>query len=191
MLVREGDPEGNPWQVSFLRMLDMANDSGLFRSREDLEAAGARLEGNVFERDGERWLPLYEAKMIHQFDHRFGTYEGQTQAQANQGKLPEFDDAQHADPNLVVLPRYWVAESEVASRLEGRWDRGWLLGWRDICRTSDARTVISAIVPAHRRWAQAAAVALASPGVRACRVGHPLSLRVRLRRPPEDRRNLT
>ena len=44
-------------------------------------------------------LPLYEAKMIHQFDHRFGTYEAQSQAQANQGKLPELDHVAHADPN--------------------------------------------------------------------------------------------
>ena len=37
--------------------------------------------------------------MVHHFDHRFGTYEGQTESQANQGKLPELDEAQHADPD--------------------------------------------------------------------------------------------
>lgn len=38
---------------------------------------------------------MYEAKMIYQFDHRFGTYERQTQAQANQGKLPELNEQEH------------------------------------------------------------------------------------------------
>ena len=29
--------------------------------------------------------------MIHHFDHRYGTYEGQTEAQANMGTLPAPD----------------------------------------------------------------------------------------------------
>ena len=32
VLVREGQPGGNPWGISFLRMFDMANDSQLFRN---------------------------------------------------------------------------------------------------------------------------------------------------------------
>jgi hypothetical protein len=65
---------GNPWGVAFLRMFDMSNDSHLFRTRAELAGAGFRLVGNVFVRGKERYLPLYEAKMVHQFDHRFGDY---------------------------------------------------------------------------------------------------------------------
>ena len=54
-------------------------------------------------------LPLYEAKMIHHFDHRFGTYEGQTEAQANMGTLPRLTREQHDDPDYARLPRYWAA----------------------------------------------------------------------------------
>jgi SOS-response transcriptional repressor LexA len=107
---------GNPWGVDFLAMFHMANDSGLFRIAEQLKANEWELRGNVFHRGSVRCLPLYEAKMIHHFDHRFGTYEGQTDAQANQGKLPELDDAQHADPRMVNLPNYWVPEEEVWAR---------------------------------------------------------------------------
>ena len=78
----------NPWGISFMRMLDMANDSHLFAN-----APGP----------GRR--PLVEAKMIHQFDHRFGTYAGQTEAGERQGKLPELDAAAHADPVLFTQPR--------------------------------------------------------------------------------------
>ena len=147
VLWRENDPDGNPWGLRFLSMFHMANDSGRFRRRAELAAAGWRLDGDRFERDGRAMLPLYEAKMVHQFDHRFGTYEGQSQAQANQGKLPELDDAARADPGRLTLPRYWVHQDEVAERLDDRWDRGWLLGWRDITRASDARTVVTCILP--------------------------------------------
>ena len=92
----------------------MANDSHLFRTHEQLEADGWILKGNIFFKDGEIYLPLYEGKMISHFDNRFGTYEGQTQAQANQGKLPELTEQQHANPFLFSMPRYWIHESMYA-----------------------------------------------------------------------------
>lgn len=148
VLWREDDEaNGNPWSIRFMAMLHMANDSGLFKSRAELEASGLVLRGNRFTGKSAEWLPLIEAKMVHHFDHRFGTYEGQSEGQENQGKLPEFDEAAHADPERFTLPYYWVESGEVAARLEGAWQRGWLLGWRDICRSTDQRTLIASVVP--------------------------------------------
>lgn len=57
-------------------------------------------------------------------------------------------EAEKTDPNFEPLPRYWVPEAEVEARLRAKgWTRGWLLGWRDICRSTDERTVIAAPVP--------------------------------------------
>ena len=147
VLWREDDPDGNPWGLRFLSMFHMANDSGLFRTRAELASAGWRLDAGRFEQDGAIMVPLYEAKMFHQFDHRFGSYEAQSEAQANQGKLPELDHAAHADAGRITLSRYWVHENEVAARLDDIWDRHWMLGWRNIARASDMRTVIACIIP--------------------------------------------
>jgi hypothetical protein len=138
VLLREGDPDGNPWGIRFLRMFDMSNDSHLFRTREQLGADGATLEGNVFARGDVRWLPLYEAKMLHLYDHRWATYEGTD--------TRDVTVAEKSDPDFLALPRYWVREQEVDTQLAG-WDRDWLLGWRDICRSTDERTSISAVYP--------------------------------------------
>src|SRR5690606_31754447 len=73
VLIKEGPPEENPWGIRFTTMFHMSNDSHLFRTREELEAEGWQLEGNVFVRGDERYLPLYEAKMLHQFDHRWAS----------------------------------------------------------------------------------------------------------------------
>jgi hypothetical protein len=130
-----------------MAMLHMANDSGLFRSRAELEAKGNRLEGNIFTGPSGNHVPLIEAKMLSTFDHRFGTYEGATQAHFNKGFLPRLTDEDHADPRKVLLPDMWVAESEVDEALGDRWTRAWFLGWRDICRRTDVRTVIPALIP--------------------------------------------
>ena len=147
VLWQENDPDGNPWGLRFQSMFHMANDSGHFRTRAELAAAGWRDVEDRFELDGKAVLPLYEAKMVHQFDHRFGTYEGQSEAQANQGKLPELDDDAHANAKRVTLPRYWVHEDEIAKRLDDAWDRSWLIGWRDITGATVIRTAIASVLP--------------------------------------------
>jgi hypothetical protein len=144
----ETKPDGNPWGLSFMAMFHMANDSGLFRTRTEMEAAGQTLTGNTWDGPLGKFLPLIEAKMVNHFDHRFSTYEDATQAQLNVGALPRLDAAAHADPHRFTQPDYWVAEPEVTARLAGRTDRKWLLGWRDICRNTDQRTVIASVVPA-------------------------------------------
>jgi len=90
----------------------------------------------------ERMLPLYEAKMIHQFDHRWATYE-------RDGLVRDVTLEEKQDPDFVAMPRYWVRESVVRDQLDGRWDGASLLGWRRIARSTDERTFISAVLPTH------------------------------------------
>jgi hypothetical protein len=85
--------------------------------------------------------------MIHHFDHRFGTYEGQTQAQANMGTLLRLTPYEKGKPFCVALPYYWVAETEVNDKLQERWNKGWLLGWRGITHSGNERTTIAALFP--------------------------------------------
>ncbi|MBT2534611.1 DNA methyltransferase [Arthrobacter sp. ISL-69] len=144
VLINENDPiNGNPWGVSFMRMFDMANDSNLFHTREQLESDDWTLKGNVFVRGlntkPAKMLPLYEAKMIHQFDHRWATYRST--------EVRDFSEAEKIDATTLAVPKYWLEASEVNDKLQGKWDRKWLMGWRDIARATDVRTVISAVFP--------------------------------------------
>ncbi|MFD4015347.1 Eco57I restriction-modification methylase domain-containing protein [Streptomyces sindenensis] len=158
VLWKEGLPNGNPWGMAFQMMYHMSHDSSLLHLREELEAAGWSLKGNVFSRNGKRMLPLYEAKMLHHYDHRWATYDsgGDTRPLA----IEEKDNC-----DALALTRYWVSEEETAS---GKFDKngeeipvpgvrkrlaskGWphdlLLGWRDICRATDERSMIASLLP--------------------------------------------
>lgn len=145
VLIRDDDPDGNPWGLSFMRMFDMANDSGLFHQPDSF--ADTTFNGWSYDQDGTEYVPLYEAKMLGHFDHRFSTYRGATQAQLNKGTLPRLTDEQHDDPNLEPLARYWVKRSEVDAALNGRWDREWLMGWRDVTKAGQLRTFIPSVLP--------------------------------------------
>ena len=76
VLWHERRESGNPWGITPKNLFNMTDDSDIFHSQEDLEADGGELQGNVFVRGNERMLPLYEAKMVHHFDHRWNTYYG-------------------------------------------------------------------------------------------------------------------
>jgi hypothetical protein len=159
--------DGNSWGITFhTRIWHMAEDSQWFRTGAQLHEAGfirersdwiplsRSLRGGssaALQRGAddeampgagrERYVPLYEAKMIHQFDHRWATYDG---ADSRDATLVE-----KANPDFEPTPRYWVPQREVANRLAGMgWTRGWLMGWRDIARATDERTLISDAIPA-------------------------------------------
>ncbi|MFV8230242.1 Eco57I restriction-modification methylase domain-containing protein [Mycolicibacterium fortuitum] len=146
VLIRDDDPDGNPWGLSFARLFDMANDSGLFHTADDL--ADAKFDGWSYTRGNKEYVPLYEAKMLSHFDHRYATYRGATQAQLNKGTLPRLTGVQHDDPTLEPIARFWVDRSELTAKLEARWDRRWLLGWRDITNASNERTFVPSVLPA-------------------------------------------
>jgi len=69
---RSSGAEAKAWPVKYLRMFDMTNDSGLFRTRQELEEQeGAYpVGGNRFRGAAGDWVPLYEGKMVQAFDHR-------------------------------------------------------------------------------------------------------------------------
>lgn len=119
---RKNHPEGdkNPWNISFQLMFMMNTDSGLFRGSEELERIGFSRSRTDWEHsDGRRYVPLYEAKMIHHYDHRWATYEGEDEEQGIRDVILE----EKQEPSFDPTPRYWVPEDEVdmrASRVPAR-----------------------------------------------------------------------
>ena len=124
VLIDENHVDGNTWGINFMAMMHMSNDSHLFA---DAPSPGL--------------LPLYEAKLIHQFDHRWASY-------TPDGASPNVSEAEKADPTFRVTPRYWVSSDEVEKRLIDKgWRSPWLMGWRDITNATNERTVIASVVP--------------------------------------------
>lgn len=134
---------GNPWGITFRQgLFNMASDSGLFRTAAQLTADGAQRDGpNWIGRDQLAWVPLYEAKMVHQFDHRWATYED------NGTDSRDMTDTEKRDPFNFSQPRYWIKDSDKESALAGRQARQWLMGWRDITNATNERTVIAGVIP--------------------------------------------
>jgi hypothetical protein len=148
VLLSKDGPTGNPWNIRFMQgLFNMTSDSHLFR-----DAPGNAL------------LPLYEAKLIHQFDHRYATYD-------SEGDTRDTTPQEKADAAFRVRPRYWVEEAQMLNSLvpptkeeqEALADGSlqpaelqrrqreraprWLLGFRDITNATNERTAIFSVLP--------------------------------------------
>ncbi len=123
VILRE-EGHSNVWEIKTRPgLFHMSNHSHLFQN-EVSEAAPQK--------------PLYEAKMIHQFDHRWADYV--------RGDAADITSQEKSRADYFVVPRYWVETQEVTSRLPEKPE--WILGVRDICRNTDERTTITSIMPA-------------------------------------------
>ncbi len=129
-------------------MFHMSNDSDCFRTREELEQSGYRLEGNTFCAGNEKWLPLYEAKLFHQFDHRPGTFEGIPVADRFKMKAAVRETASQdlENPDYYPIPRYWVKQEHVEVITDAKYR--WLLVYRAMTNVmTNSRNVVFSVIP--------------------------------------------
>ena len=125
VLWNETAENGNPWGISFRTLFHMSNDSALFLTTP-----------------GEDCLPLYEAKMIHQFDHRWAS----ALLDDTVAELATLDEKRN--PAFEVKPRYWVEARHVIEKFDGAPPR-YLIGWRDVTNAATLRSVIASVVPVY------------------------------------------
>ena len=117
---REG---GNPWGLKFKTLFHMSNDSDIFETQP---------------REGT--LPLYEAKLVHQFDHRWATFTGIGE------ESREFLSEEKSDAYREVLPRYWVDQMHLQNRFEGSLP-SYLMGWRNVTNAIAIRSTVVSVIP--------------------------------------------
>ena len=147
VLINENDPvNGNPWGIKFMRMFDMSNDSHLFHTRDELEADGWTLNGNVFERslDGviTRMLPLYQGMMATTYNHRSADVVKSATATKRQNQPRYLTESELRDRGRVVQPMYWVNERDLPPQLPD-----WLLGFSNISSPTNERSMVAYALP--------------------------------------------
>jgi hypothetical protein len=130
------------WPVRYFTMFHMTSKSEKFCTGEELESLGAyRVAGQRWEKGNQRWLPLYEGKMISIYNHRHAGVRSNPNNISGQGVAVHSTMEQLSDPTFVPIPRYWVEEKDID------YDYSYGLGFNDVCNTNIQRSLISAIVP--------------------------------------------
>jgi len=132
--------------VRHVALAHMTNDSGHFWTREQLEEYGAYpIELNRWRKGEEMWLPLYQGRTIHYFDHRYNSVGFKPDNLHNPYVNDPVTVEQHRNPQFYSRPRYWVRDEFVRQKFPEQ--PGYAIGFRLITRTTDERTLISTVAP--------------------------------------------
>ncbi len=144
LIDRSSGEDEKVWDVTYRQNLNMTSDSEHFRTRIELEEVeGAyQIEQNHWESPKGRWIPLFQARMIHQYDHRFS---GVTRLDGNLSSMMGSERSTieaKSDPSFSPSPEYWVlaSKTEIAQPMP-------YLCFRDIARATDVRTMIACFAP--------------------------------------------
>jgi SOS-response transcriptional repressor LexA len=118
------------WNASIERMFSLSDPGDKFKKKFQYD----QLPGS----EKKDWVRLYCGKAIHQYDHRFASFRDSAweKVLANE----------HNDSGFDIDTEYFVRASELESRVQKKGMK-WLIGYRDICRATDARTVIASYLP--------------------------------------------
>jgi hypothetical protein len=134
-----GSPSSQSWNVAFRREMDMTNDSRFFVPRLQAESEGAELTRNgkwLHPVRGEM-LPLYEGRMVHQYDAAAKDYV------SGHGRSAVW---QIPDPEKKAISPHYLVSVAIAEH------RGIVLAPRaafcDVTGHANERTVLAALVPA-------------------------------------------
>ena len=128
------------WVVQYASVFHMSGSSGQFRTAAQLEADGHYpVEGGRWRKGSAEWLPLYEGKVVQAFNHRAASIRRE---EANLHRVAQpvpVELEQLADPAWVPTMQFYVP---FASELDQ-----WAVAVKDVTSVTNARTVISALIP--------------------------------------------
>jgi hypothetical protein len=131
VLIREDDPDGNPWNVFYLRLVHYDDHAEMLQASPE----------------GDKSKSVYESKMMHQFNHRWADWR-ESRIPVGQESATDLTESELVDKSYFSRPRYWMNEEQfqtIISKYE--YPLNWLLGYRDITNVTNERTVIAAAVP--------------------------------------------
>ena len=141
---RSSGGEVKAWPVKYSTMFHMTNDSGLFRTREELEEKeGAYpIGGNRFASPSGDWVPLYEGKMVQAFDHRAASVVVNPENQHRPAQPEPTTPEQHQNADWLPDPQFWVLRSETSFPTAP-----YLLAFKDVTAPTNVRSMIAALIP--------------------------------------------
>jgi hypothetical protein len=135
---RSSGNEVKTWPVKYSTMFHMTNDSGLFRTKDELaEKEGAwPIGGNRWQSKAGDWVPLYEGKMVQAYDHRAASITINPENQHRPAQPEPSTPEQKQNAAWLPEPQFWVLGNS-----------SYEFCFKDVTASTNFRSMISAIIP--------------------------------------------
>ncbi len=121
------------WAVRFFRMVDTASDSHMFIQKDEDYVSGL--------------VPLYESKLIQQYNHRFATYDGVSKDERMKGQPRYLIADEQINASILIKPKCWLKNEDYEKLSKDLTKSNYYLAMRRLARAHDERTAIACLVP--------------------------------------------
>jgi len=95
----------------------------------------------------ERYLPLYEGKMVQNYDHRAADVRISEDALQRKGQPDQISPQDHVNPLRLAMPSSWVSIKEIKQVLGNNNYAKWFLGFSSVTSPTNARSFIPCLIP--------------------------------------------
>jgi uncharacterized protein (DUF433 family) len=126
----------NPWSAYYIRLVDLGDH------KDDIELFHLR-DLSIHN------VPVYEAKLFWQMDHRLSSFDDVSSDDIVNGTPRPFLSLEKQNSHASVLVRYYakkVLEQELLKKYPD-YTKSYFLVWRDVSNATNERSSISSIIP--------------------------------------------
>ena len=112
------------------------------------EIKGTIYHNKIIQNKEEKYLGLYESKLLHQFDHRFSSFENSSAADIISGNSKYVSDSEKSNYDYSITCRYYISKElteKFYTKHEYQFDA--VLATRMISSPTNERTLIGAFTP--------------------------------------------
>ncbi|HEX4956406.1 MAG TPA: N-6 DNA methylase [Thermoanaerobaculia bacterium] len=116
-----GDQSTNPPHRHYMREIDMGNDRELFTE----DATG---------------VPVYEGRMVGQYDHRAKGYR------SGRGRKAEWEELPFSETTKSIQPQWYIPVDQVPDKARERYVR-YRIGFCDVTSPTNERSLVATLIP--------------------------------------------
>ena len=116
-----GDEDAGPPHRQYMREIDMGNDRPLF----DDDSSG---------------VPLYEGRMVAQYDHRAKGYR------SGRGRKAVWEELAFSDATKSIQPQWHIRIDQIPDKVRERYQQ-YRIGFCDVASPTNERTLVATLIP--------------------------------------------
>jgi hypothetical protein len=136
----------NSWSVLNHRMINGSDDSKYLKLLTDFENRHETNNLSIIDGDKE-YLPVYESKLMWQYDHRFATYDDVSDNDVSDSKPRYVELNEKLKVDFEVRTKDYILSEVFKGKYSDNYTQDWFIIYRNVTGAVNNRTTIATIVP--------------------------------------------
>jgi hypothetical protein len=136
----------NPWQILNHRMINGSDDSKHLKLQSDFDSK-SKIESLIINSNGKLYYPVYESKLMWQYDHRFATYKDVSNSDIADSKPRNVDLIEKINPDFEIMAKDYFEVDLFNSKYSLNYSQDWFIIYRNVTGAVNHRSTVASIVP--------------------------------------------